>query len=380
MENKIKNWARWIFWFSLAIAVVAVYKFLDNVGEITNGIKYFLGVISPFLVGILISYILYVPCRKIEECYGKVKKFKIIKKRARPLSIMTVYIIVLLLFLILINVILPPVTQSIIDLVNNFGHYYNVAIEKINELPADSILKTEPAQNIINEIKNTDLTTIINTNKVPDYLQSVIGMLGGIFDIFVSIVVSIYILNSRTTIINFLERLTGAIFKEKTNNNINKYFNRTNEFFFKFLASQLLDAVIVGILTSVAMAIMGVKYAVLLGFMIGLFNIIPYFGAIVAVIIATLITLLTGGLPQAILMVVVVTILQQIDANIINPKIVGDSLKMNPLLVIFAVTIGGAYFGIIGMFLGVPVAAVLKLILDDFIEWRNTLKEKTDKT
>ena len=379
MENKSRAWTKWVFWFSLAVAVVAVNKIVQNVDGIVIGVKHFLGVIGPFLMGILISYILYVPCRKIEEAYSKTKKLKIIKKKARPLSIITVYIIAILLIVILVNVILPPVIQSVTDLVNNFGHYYNVAITKINELPEDSILKSESAQKILIQIQNTDVTTIINTEKVTDYLQSIISMLGGVFDVFVAIIVSVYILNSRRGIIKYLEKITGAVFKENTNKNINKYFNRTNEFFFKFLASQLLDAFVVGVLTSIAMSIMGVKYAVLLGFMIGLFNIIPYFGAIVAVIIATLITLLTGGFAQALWMVIVVTILQQIDANIINPKIVGDSLKMSPLLVIFAVTIGGAYFGILGMFLAVPVAAVLKLLLDDIIEWKQRKEKATNE-
>lgn len=372
MENK--NWTKWLFWFSLAIAVVGVYKTLDNFGAITNTIKNFFGIISPFLVGLLIAYILYVPCRKVEETYKKVKKVKFINRKARLLSILTVYTIVIILIVILINFILPPVIQSIVDLVNNFGQYYNIAVNKINELPEDSMLKSEMAQNIISEIQNIDLKQIINTENLTGYVQSIIGMLGGIFDIFVSIIVSIYILSSRKQIINFLNRLLGAIFEEKAYENINKYFNRTNEIFFKFLASQILDAVVVGILTSIAMSIINVKYAVLLGFMIGLFNIIPYFGAIIAVIIAGIITLLTGGVAQAIWMLVIVTILQQIDANIINPKIVGDSLKISPLLVIFAVTIGGAYFGVLGMFLAVPVIAVLKLLVDDFIEWKNKAK------
>ncbi len=371
MENKRKNWTKWLFWFSLAIAVVGVYKTIDNLGSITEGIKTFLGIVSPFLVGTLIAYILYVPCRKIEEAYRKVKKIKLINKKARPLSVATVYIIALILVIILINVILPPVVQSIVDLVNNFGYYYNIAVEKINTLPEDSVLKNEMVQKIIGEIQNIDLKQIINTEALTSYVQSIIGMLGGIFDIFVSIIVSIYMLNGRKKIIGFFKRLLGAIFEEKLYEGINKYFNRTNEIFFKFLASQMLDAIVVGILTSIAMSILNVKYAVLLGFMIGLANIIPYFGAIIAVIIATIITFFTGGLPQAVWMVVVVTILQQIDANIINPKIVGDSLKISPLLVIFAVTLGGAYFGVLGMFLAVPVIAVLKLIIDDFIEWKN---------
>ena len=145
--------------------------------------------------------------------------------------------------------------------------------------------------------------------------------------------------------------------------------------FFKFLASQLLDAIVVGILTSIAMSLMNVKYAILLGVIIGLFNMIPYFGAIIAVTIAIIITLFTGGLPQAIWLAVVIIILQQIDANIINPKIVGESLKISPILVMFSVTVGGAYFGVLGMFLAVPIIAVIKILLIDFIEYRNNIKK-----
>ena len=181
---------------------------------------------------------------------------------------------------------------------------------------------------------------------------------------------SSYILLERKEIIKFAKRFIQAVFKEETCEKIGKYFNRTNEIFLKFLASQLLDAIVVGILTSIAMSLLGVKYAVLLGVMIGLFNMIPYFGAIIAVIIATAITAITGGISQAIWMVIIVTVLQQIDANIINPKIVGDSLKISPLLVIFAVTIGGEYFNVLGMFLAVPVAAVIKVIISDFIDMK----------
>ena len=152
---------------------------------------------------------------------------------------------------------------------------------------------------------------------------------------------------------------------------IGRYYKKTNSIFFHFISGQILDAIIIGIITSIAMSIMGVKYAILLGFMIGLFNIIPYFGAIAAVIIAIIITIFTGGFIQAIWLGIIVIILQQIDANIINPRILGNSLDLSPILVIFSVTIGGAYFGVLGMFLGVPVMAFLKLMLEDIIEYRN---------
>ena len=184
------------------------------------------------------------------------------------------------------------------------------------------------------------------------------------------------ILAERVEILKSIKKLAEAIFKEKTYKNLDKYFNNSNEIFFKFIASQFLDAVIVGIMTTIAMTIMGVKFAPLLGFLIGLFNMIPYIGAIIAVAIATLITLITGGLSQAIWMLIVVIILQQIDANIINPKIIGQSLKISPLLVIFAITVGGAYFGIIGMFLAVPAIAVIRILVEDYIDYKLSIKKK----
>ena len=121
---------------------------------------------------------------------------------------------------------------------------------------------------------------------------------------------------------------------------------------------------------------MKVKYAVLLGFLIGLFNLIPFYGSIVAIAIATIITIFTGGFTKAIWMLIVVVILQQLDANIINPKIVGNALKLSPILVIFSVTLFGAYFGVLGMFLAVPIIAVIKILVNDFIDYRIKNKEK----
>ena len=377
MENNKRKLTKWLYWFLFAVAVILVYKTLDNFSAIGNWIKNFLDVLMPFIVGLLIAYLLYIPCRKIESIYKKSKKLKFIKKRARGLSILTVYIIVLIILIIAINYLLPIVSSSIIDLVSNIQVYYNSLITNIDNLPDDSILKNEIVLDVIESIKNIDLKQFVNMDKLAEYAKGVINVAGKIFDFFVAIIVSVYLLLERKQILEFIKKLGKAIFKERTYNNFGKYFDRTNNIFFNFLAGQLLDGIVIAIITSIAMSIMGVKYAVLLGVMIGVFNLIPYFGAIIAVILAALITLLTGGFWQALVMVIVVTILQQIDANIINPKILGNSLKISPLLVIFAVSLGGAYFGFWGMFLSVPVIAVLKLLITDFIEYKN--KEKNIK-
>ena len=378
MEKKTRSITKWLYWFLFAVAVIAVYKTLDNFSDITSWIGRFLDVLTPFLAGILIAYILYIPCRKLENLLRKIKKVKIISKKSRTISVIVTYLIVLVIVVLAIKLIIPPIVQSFTDLVNNFQDYYNIAMQKIQELPEDSFWKSEPITNIANELQNINLKELVNMDRITKYAQGAINIANSIFDIFVSIIVSAYILIERRQIIEFFKKLAGAIFKKEAYENIGKYFDRTNNIFFNFLASQVLDGIIVGTLTSIAMSILGVKYAVLLGFMIGLLNLIPYFGAIIAVIIAAIITLLTGGLSQAIWMLIIVTILQQIDANIINPKIVGNSLKISPILVIFSVTIGGAYFGVIGMFLAVPIMAVVKLLLTEFIEYKNCQNAKRD--
>ena len=173
--------------------------------------------------------------------------------------------------------------------------------------------------------------------------------------------------------------MNSSLFSEKRCKTIDGYFVKGNEIFFKYISSQVIDAIIVGIIMSIALSIMGVEYAILLGFMIGLFNLIPYFGAIIAVALTAIITIFTGGISQAIWVVIVLVILQQIDANVINPKIVGDALDISRILIIFAVTVGGAYFGVLGMFLGVPVVGVIKMLIDDYVE-RNENKKITADT
>ena len=377
MNEVKKNFSKWMYYFLLALAIIIVYKFLDNFTAIGQAIGKFFDVIAPFLTGGLLAYLLYIPASRIEKGFEKSKR-KFIKKKARGISVLITYIIAILIIILLVNVILPVVIDSVIELVSNIQNYWNIVMEKWGALPEDSILKSQQAQDIIKalgeSIQGTDYKQYISTERITGYIKSVIGVASGIFDVFVSVVVSVYILLQRGSIIRIFKKLTMAIFDEKICEKIGTYVDSTNRIFFKFISGQLIDGIIIGILVTIGMSIIGVKYAVLLGFMIGLFNIIPYFGAIVAVAISILITIITGGVSQTLIMAIVVIILQQIDSNIINPKIIGNSLEISPLLVIFAVTVGGAYWGVLGMFLAVPVVAVLKIIIDDWIEYKNQKK------
>ena len=377
MNEIKKNLSKWMYYFLLGAAIIIVYKFFDNFTAIGGAIGKFFNVIAPFMAGALLAYLLYIPASRIEKRFSKSKR-KLIKKKSRGLSVFITYVLAILVIILLVNVILPVVIDSIIELVNNFQGYWNTAIEKLNALPEDSILKSQQVEEAIKSIgdaiQNIDLKQYVSTERITGYIKSVLGVASGIFDVFVSIVVSVYILLQRNQIYGFFNKLTMVMFDKKTCDKIGEYIDSTNRIFFKFISSQLIDGIIVGILVTIAMSIIGVKYAILLGFMIGLFNVIPYFGAIIAVAISILITLITGGISQTLIMAIVVIVLQQIDSNIINPKIIGNSLEISPLLVIFAVTVGGAYFGVLGMFLAVPVAAVLKILINDWLEFKNNKK------
>ena len=380
MEEIKQGWKKRISWLLIALTVVIVYKMLDNFSNVTEWFGTFFRILKPFFAGLLISYILFMPCKKIEGALEK-SKLKFVKKRARGLSVIATYIIFVLIMVIIINCIFPVLKESIVELVSNIPGYYETLVNKYKELPEDSVLKSDVIKDKMTELSNIDMKQFlsINNEKIIEYVKNIINIFSGIFDVFVSIIVSVYILLQRTAIMKFLRRFARAIFKKNTYEAVNKYFTKANEVFFTFISSQLLDAVIVGILTTVAMLIIKVKYAPLIGFTIGLFNMIPYIGAIVAVGIGILITFITGGFGKAIAMAIVVIILQQIDANIINPKIIGVSLEVSPLLVIFSVTVGGAYFGIMGMFLGVPIAVVIKTILNDWIENKNKFRDEQEK-
>ena len=363
--KKLKNETKWLYWFTLIVAIVIVYKVLDNFTDIGEWLNELMKVIKPFLMALLLAYLLYIACRKIEGLY---RKNKILRKKARGLSVATTYILAILIIALLVKTLVPMLSKSILELAGNLPGYYESAIKYIEELPEDNILKNDIVQEAITKLQEIDITKLLDLDNLTMYIEKVIGIANGIFSTFVTIVVSIYILLERGEILKFIKRLNNSLFNEKNCRRINRYFEKGNEIFFKYISGQVLDAIVVGIIMSIALSIMNVRYALLLGFLIGLFNLIPYFGAIIAVIVTSLITIFTGGFMQAIWVAIILIVLQQIDANIINPKILKDALKISKILIIFSITIGGAYFGVLGMFLGVPVIAVIKMMIYDYIE------------
>ncbi|MBQ3409635.1 MAG: AI-2E family transporter [Clostridia bacterium] len=373
MKKDKRNVKKWLYWFSLALILIIVYKVLDSFSAIGDWFSKLFSVLAPFVVGVIIAYVLYTPVKKLEKLIGK---NKYLKKRAKGISIFLVYVVLITFLVMAIKFLIPPLVESFRDLVNNSQSYYVDLRNRMDGLPEDSFLRSQSFKETLSSLNNIKIEDLISIEKITIYAQGILSFASGVFDVFVAFIVSIYLLLERREIVKFFKGFVESSFSKEVYQGIRKYFNKSSEIFCNFLAGQIFDAFVVGILTAIAMSMMGIKYAVMLGIFIGLFNLIPYFGAIIAVVISVFITLITGGLPQAIEMAIVVIILQQIDANIINPKIVGDSVKISPLLVIFSVTIGGAYFGVMGMFLAVPIAALIKLILDDIIEMNYAKKQE----
>ena len=371
--RKGKSISKWFYYFTLGMALIFVYKFISDFGALWSFAQRIVSVIMPFIMGVIVAYLFYRPVTFLERLLNKNKK---LEKVARPISIFAIYIIAILLVILLINCVMPPVKESIQELINNFPNYIEDAKNYVSNTDENSILKKVNIEEAISKVQSFDIGAYLSTDRILGYINTVIGVFGAVFNIFVTIVISIYILLQRKNIKEFLKKLGKSMFDESAYTRFSKYFTTSNKILLDFIYCQIIDAIIIGILVSIALTIIGVKYSILLGFFIGLFNIIPYFGAIIAIAVAVLITVFTGGVQQALIMAVTVIILQQIDANIINPKILGDGLKISPILVIFAVTIGGEFFGVIGMFLSVPVIAILKLLIVDFIEIREKKKKE----
>ena len=374
-KEKIMGTKRWFYWVSIGVVLIIIYKLLDNFTGIGEWIGNFFSVLAPFIEGILIAYILYTPCKKVEKILEK-RKNKFIRKHARGISITIVYILVFALIVWFMTAIIPTIASSVSDLISNVQSYYNAVVSDSPDLSITPFIQDNILKPVVDWIQNIDFESWFTMDKIREYLSSAMGLIRGVVNIFIAIICSVYILAQRTRIVRFLNKFARAVLTEKGYRRFEKYFDQGNNIFFRYLSSQMLDGIVVALITSIAMSLMGVKYSILLGTLIGFSNLIPYFGAIFGVAIAIIITILTGGWQQALIMGIVVIVLQQLDANLINPRITSSSLKVSPLLIMFAVTVGGAYFGVLGMFLAAPVFTLIKVIVDDFVNERNREKDR----
>lgn len=357
--------------FILCVSLIFAYKFIMSEHNIFTSILSFMKVIKPVLFAILLAYLLYIPQNKIEKFFSKSKVNKIAKS-ARTISIILVYLILFLIIFIAIKWAIPFLYRNIMELIENLPTHFVQFKTYLNSLPADSWVNKFNIVKELSQLENVEIykniTNELTVDKLFKQAYKLIEFAQGIFNFFVTVVVSIYMLYSRDEILKFILKIINAFTNRRVANTFVKYTQKINEVFFNFVTTQVIDGLIVGIIISITLLLFKIKYAVALGMLIGIFNLIPYFGAIFAVGIATLITLITGGVSHAILILILTIIIQQLDANILNPILLGNSLEINKILIISSVMIGGAYFGPLGMFLAVPIVTILSLAINEYID------------
>lgn len=379
--RKIKiDWNYWIIRFLFLMAVILGYKFISNYQIIVNALRNFFHVLSPFIMGFILAYLLNGAQNRIEKLCQKIRH-PFIKKRSRGISILILYLCAIYLIFIALNYLVPLIINNVIDLLTLLPTFYNYLIDLATNLED---------QGVIEFIRLEELLTNLTADYSPDKLllqwTQALTSLGAftkglsslVINFFLSVIISIYTLLFKDSILDFIGKLSSKIMSETVFNSSRRWIQTTNQIFYKFISSQFIDACIVGVSASIVLLLMNVKFAITLGLLLGICNMIPYFGSIFASVVTAIITFFTGGLSHAVSVLFALIVLQQIDGNIIGPRIMSGALNLNPIIIIISITIGGAYLGILGMFLAVPIAAILKIIVTNWLD--DSIKETTPQS
>jgi len=354
----------------IAIELALLYLIIINLDQIFGGIGNFLGVISPFIMGAAIAYLLNKPASGIQSILQKSQSAWVVKK-AQTLSVVLVFLLLIAGISLMINFTAPIIVNNILDFAENMMIYYNSFVDWAGNLDSGDFfygLIPDLSGNLL-DLVTPELVNQLGTGAT-QFAGHLMNITSSIFNIFLALIAALYMLLTKDNIMALIQRVMRLFMKNSTYDNVANYASKSNRIFYKFVGAQFLDACILGTLATIILAILGVPYAVTLGLLLGICNMIPIFGSIFATIVTTIVTIFTGGVPLAVVTFIMLLILQQVDANFIGPKITGDALGLKPLLIIFAIVVGGHYFRVIGMFIAVPIAAMLKMFLEDFMDAR----------
>lgn len=385
MEQKWKSFS--IYKKGLLILLLAIigYNVVVNMHIFTGILGEFFRILTPFVIGTAIAYLLSRPIIKFAAFYEKCNA-RFVKKKAYVLAVISVFLLLLLAVTIVILYISPIITNNIGDLIGNLDVYYADVMAWINSIEphhflysflpdGDHITSTELLNAIPLGDADLDVLGFI-TNGLMTAFANIINVTTGIINFGMGLIIALYLSIYKTSVLALINRISLALLKPKTVAFIKTYIHKSNEVFYKFIAAQSLDALILGTVATILLAFLRVEYAVTFGILLGVFNMIPFFGSIIATLIVVVVTFFTGSAQQALITFGALLALQQLDAQFVNPKITGDSLGMNPLVIVTAILIGGAYLGVLGMFISVPVAGILKIFLEDFLVYREKKLKK----
>ena len=360
----MKNWldrtprtARDLLYLIAAAAVI--WLVVGALPGTASGFAAVLGALSPFAGGIALAYVLDIPTRFYAE--------KLFRGKRAP-AIVLAYLTFIVVLAAVIGLILPQLVQSISTFVNALPGYLDSAAASLGALlkrfNADTDLTATLTANLENSGERFQETAANMMSTVAGAAAAgAAGAAGRVLDAFVSLAASIYLPAEKEPLLKVGGALLRALFPPHAAAGVLSVFQLANRTFSGYIGGQLLDALLVGIETFIAMLILRLNYAPMIAVLVAVTNIIPIAGPYIGAIPSALLLLLSGEPLQALIFCILILVVQQVDGNFIAPRILGGATGISGLWVLVAIIVGGGLFGIVGMVVGVPVMAVLAALL-----------------
>ena len=339
---------------------------LDNFNRVLAG---YFSALYPFIYGFIIAYLVNFLLNFFKKQLGKIPSMRKIREaRFYILSLLLAYLVSSFLVYLFLAFIFPQLIASITGLVRNIPDYVRSTTEYIKYLSDDILLPPEVDDFINNRLDELAVfISDIAEDMVPMALSFLRNTALSVWNIFLGIIISIYMLVEKERFISLAKKVNYSVFSVKNADKVLEIVRRTQIIFSKFLGGRILDSLIIGLLTFIILTIVDMPYTLLVTFIITITNIIPFFGPFIGAVPSVIIILFESPI-MAFWFLIIIFILQQLDGNVIGPKILGDSLGISSFWILFAILIGGKFFGFIGLIIGVPLFVLIYSIIKEIVE------------
>ncbi len=366
-----------VYSFITAAAILVFAAIVFDIGWFIGVLKRFLAIVSPFIIGFCIAYLL-LPIVKF--CENLLKKIKIFNKKINTVNVVSVvvsFLLLLILLFLFIYVVIPGLYSSLVSFLQNLEYYAETAMSWTKET-----FRNQPSVLSLLDMLTeylTDLSEDIINKVLPLVANIASGVFTGIKNFLVGLIAAIYFLLRRKQFCAQIKKTVFAVFSKKTSDGLVDLVKISDRAFSGFISGKFITAIIMGVLTYAFMTVLGMPYPLLISVLIAVTDIIPFFGPFFGAIPSIIIILLISPW-KALWFTLYIIILQQIEGNIISPRILGKTVGIPAIWVMFAIIVGGGLFGIVGMIVGVPVFSVIYSIAKELIEKRLKTKNLSVKT
>ena len=358
----------------LVICLSIVFSLvIFNLDSFTSKVNDIVVIFQPFIVGGVIAYLLNFILKFYENNLIKLIektdfKGKLSKKGNRSISMILTYITAFFTLYMFTYFVLPQLIDSIKGLTNDIPMYVENASKFINAFMGELNINPEAYTMAIEKFNDVVKYIVeLGASLIPVVGTFLKTTASGLWNVILGLIISVYILMDKDNFKALASKITFALFSEKHSKRIIELTHRSNMIFGKFISGKIIDSAIIGILTFVILTITKMPYTVLISVIVGITNIIPFFGPFFGGIPSAIIILFVSPI-KALWFILIIIIIQQLDGNIIGPKILGDSLGISAFWILFSLLVAGKLFGLVGMIIGVPAFAVIYSIAKEVIE------------